>query len=45
MPALGPRVRVLAYGSYLILHQVGPREVVVLRVVHGMRDLDGLELV
>lgn len=45
MPALGPRVRVLAYGSYLILYQVGLREVVVLRVVHGMRDLDGLELV
>lgn len=42
--SLGPGVRGLVFGSYLILYQIEPREVVVLRVVHGMRDLDDVEV-
>ena len=41
-PEIGPGVRSLVVGRYLLLYRVGPNSVDVVRVVHGARDMKGL---
>ena len=40
-----PNVRVLIEGQYLIFYRFDGRVVVVMRVVHGARDLDDLDFI
>ena len=37
-PELGERLRSCAYGHYVIFFEASPREVPVVRVLHGARD-------
>ncbi|HEY8696833.1 MAG TPA: type II toxin-antitoxin system RelE/ParE family toxin [Rhizomicrobium sp.] len=41
-PNLGKNVRIAVHGRYVIIFRDLPRQVVVLRIVHGARDLPGL---
>jgi toxin ParE1/3/4 len=41
-PGLGPSIRSLVVGRYLVFYRVGPDSVDILRVVHGARELRGL---
>lgn len=41
-PEIGEGVRSLVLGRYLILYRVTPRQVEVVRIVHGARELGGL---
>ena len=38
-PELGERLRSCAYGHYVIFFEASPREVTVVRVLHGARDV------
>ena len=38
-PELGERIRSCAYGHYVIFFEASPREVTVVRVLHGARDV------
>lgn len=39
-PELGPSVRSLPVGRYVVLHRIEADRVLILRVLHGARDLD-----
>jgi toxin ParE1/3/4 len=41
-PELGPGIRSLVVGRYVVLYRVGPDSVDIVRVVHGARELKGL---
>jgi toxin ParE1/3/4 len=41
-PELGPGVRSLVVGRYVVLYHVGPDSVDIVRVVHGARELSAL---
>jgi toxin ParE1/3/4 len=41
-PELGPGVRSVVVGRYLVLYRIGPDSVDIVRVVHGARDLSSL---
>jgi toxin ParE1/3/4 len=41
---LGQGLRSLTIGHYLILYRISPRQVEILRFVHGARDLRGLNV-
>jgi toxin ParE1/3/4 len=39
-PEIAPEARVLVEGSYLILYRIRTKDVQVVRVLHGARDID-----
>jgi toxin ParE1/3/4 len=41
-PELGPGIRSIVVGRYLVLYRVGPDSVDIVRVFHGARELSGL---
>jgi toxin ParE1/3/4 len=41
-PKWGKGVRAVVYGNYIIAYRDEPDEVVILRVIHGARDIDRL---
>lgn len=41
-PDIAPSARLLVEGSYLVLYEIGPEGVEVVRVIHGARDLDNV---
>ena len=41
-PEIAPGMRMLVEGNYLILYRIEPAEVVIVRIVHGARDLTDL---
>lgn len=43
-PEIGEGVRLVVYGRYLVLYRVDDADTIVLRVVHGARDLGRVEL-
>jgi toxin ParE1/3/4 len=38
-PEYGEHLRSVAFGSYVILYEVEPEQITILRIVHGARDL------
>jgi toxin ParE1/3/4 len=43
-PELGPDIRVLVFKRYLAIYRAVDDAITVLRIVHGARDLEGLEI-
>ena len=41
-PDIAPSARLLVEGSYLVLYEIEPGGVVIVRVVHGARDLGNI---
>lgn len=41
-PEVAPDLRALVEGNYLILYRIEPEQIVIVRVVHGARDLTDL---
>lgn len=38
-PEIAPGMRMLVEGNYLILYRIEPEQIVIVRIVHGARDL------
>lgn len=43
-PEIGPGVRIVVYGKYLLIYRTVDDEVLILRIVHGARKVEDLEL-
>ena len=40
----GPQIRAIVFGNYLIIYRKEEDEVLILRVIHGARDIDQLTI-
>ncbi len=43
-PEIGKGIRLSIYGSYVVIYRIEGDDVVILRVVHGARDIGGMRL-
>lgn len=43
-PEIGDGVRLVVHGKYVVVYRIDDGDILILRVVHGARDVGGLDL-